>query len=102
MRHRVYISGPMSGLPDNNYPSFFAIEALLLADGHDVVNPARTGAEDTAHLADPDWHDYMASAIVRMRGATAICPMPGSERSDGCQIEQIVARRNRLETVFPK
>ena len=42
---RVYISGPMSGLPELNFPAFHAAAASLRAKGLDVVNPAEINAE---------------------------------------------------------
>ena len=40
----VYIAGPMTGLPDLNYPAFNAAEEALTAAGHAVLNPARNGS----------------------------------------------------------
>lgn len=37
---RVYLSGPMAGLPEHNFPAFHAHAAQLRAAGYDVVNPA--------------------------------------------------------------
>ena len=36
----VYISGAMTGLPDNNYPAFHAKATELRAKGYIVRNPA--------------------------------------------------------------
>jgi hypothetical protein len=44
MTEAVYIAGPMTGLPEFNFPAFFAAEAELLGSGVDpilVFNPAR-------------------------------------------------------------
>ena len=37
---RIYIAGPMSGLPDLNSPAFNAMAERLRAHGHHVENPA--------------------------------------------------------------
>ena len=37
---RIYLSGPMSGLPELNFPAFHAEAARLRALGFEVVNPA--------------------------------------------------------------
>ena len=37
---RIYLSGPMTGLPGLNFPAFAAITANLRAYGHTVTNPA--------------------------------------------------------------
>jgi hypothetical protein len=39
----IYISGPMSGLPNLNFPAFYAAQAKLEAEGYKVVNPAEIG-----------------------------------------------------------
>lgn len=40
---RLYIAGPMTGYPQNNYPLFNGAAASLRARGFDVVNPAEFG-----------------------------------------------------------
>lgn len=41
---RIYISGPMTGLPDNNRPAFDAAAKRLREQGHFVINPAELSA----------------------------------------------------------
>lgn len=38
----IYLSGPMSGLPDYNWPTIDAAAVALRSAGHTVVNPAET------------------------------------------------------------
>lgn len=47
---RVYLAGPMSGIPEHNYPAFFEGEEILEAMGYDVVNPARLDALTTEEI----------------------------------------------------
>lgn len=37
---RLYLAGPMTGLPDFNYPAFHAAAAAWRAAGWTVANPA--------------------------------------------------------------
>ena len=39
---RIYIGGPMRGLPDLNFPAFHEAAAMLRAEGHHVFNPAES------------------------------------------------------------
>ncbi len=95
----VYISGPMTGIRDFNRAAFHDAAARLEEAGLVVINPAITGEEDTAHLRRVDWHDYMMSALDRLRGATAICFLEGWEESFGARIEALVAEKMGLERV---
>lgn len=53
---RYYIAGPMSGIPQFNFPLFHAAAAALRAQGFDIVSPAETDPEDVreAAMASPD------------------------------------------------
>ena len=80
---RIYISGPMTGLPDNNFPSFHSAAAALRACGYEVVNPAEI---------DPG----VSADIV---GKRALCDcdvlalLPGWQDSDGANLELHLAHR---------
>jgi hypothetical protein len=99
MIEQIYISGPMTGYEDNNYPLFNLVADWIVRGGNAAINPAETGAIDTAHLEDPEWHDYMMSAIDRMRDATAIHFIKGWWRSYGAWIEFIVAKKMKLKVI---
>lgn len=71
---RVYIAGPMSGLPQFNFPAFYAAAAALREQGYEVISPAELDdAEDKgAAMASPDgdpasakrtWGDFLARDV---------------------------------------
>ena len=99
MIEQIYISGPMTGYEDNNYPLFNLVADWIVRGGNAAINPAETGAIDTARIDDPEWHDYMMSAIDRMRDATAIHFIKGWWRSYGAWIEFIVAKKMKLKVI---
>lgn len=42
---KVYVAGPMQGIPHFNFPAFNAIALALRAKGHEVFNPAEKDIE---------------------------------------------------------
>lgn len=42
---RVYVAGPMRGIPEFNFPAFYAAAAKLRAEGHTVFSPAERDNE---------------------------------------------------------
>lgn len=56
---RLYVAGPMSGYPLNNYPEFNRVAAELRSAGYTVVNPAEVGPEGRSHYVDLLRQDLM-------------------------------------------
>ena len=82
---RYYISGPMTGLPDFNFPAFHAAAARLRAIGHEVVNPAELDAMDGDK--EMAWADYLRRDIKALMDCDSIAMLPGWERSKGAMLE---------------
>ena len=83
---RVYLSGPMSGYPDFNFPAFHAAAAVLRAGGAVVVNPAEHGLVDCA-----TWGDYVRADIAQLSVCESIALMPGWSQSRGAVLEVHIA-----------
>ena len=90
---KVYVSGPMTGIPDLNFPLFRRVTDALRAMGHEVVSPVETNDDPNAQ-----WLDCIAADVLSMRGCRAICFLPGYERSKGARIEAIVAEQGNMAT----
>lgn len=86
MTQRVYLAGPMTGLPDFNFPAFHAAAARLRADGHHVENPAENSAPPCG-----SWEGYMRLAIAQLITCDTIALLPGWENSRGASIENRLA-----------
>ena len=69
---RIYIAGPMSGLPDLNYPAFHAKAAELRALGFHVENPAENPAPHCS-----SWLGYMRLAVAQLATCDAVYLLPG-------------------------
>lgn len=47
MKPTLYIAGPMSGLPDHNYPAFHDAASVLTKAGYSILNPAENEKKRT-------------------------------------------------------
>lgn len=85
-RETVYISGPMSGLPEFNYPAFRIKHAELVRAGYGVRNPALIEG-------DPSWtwEQWMKAALRLQMGADVVHMLPGWRKSRGARIERRLA-----------
>ena len=102
---KIYVAGPMTGLPEWNYPAFNAAAAELRAEGHEVVNPAEMGEKyGTANEINAD-PQKLADLIIEELDALAMCDaiylLPGWEKSPGTRRELGVALApcNRLQII---
>lgn len=84
----LYVCGPMTGLPEFNYPAFNAAAAALRAMGYDVVNPA----ENCLPIEAP-WADHLRLAIAKLVMCDAVATLPGVEHSRGAQLEIHIAKQ---------
>lgn len=87
---RVYVAGPMTGLPEFNFPAFHAATATLRARGLDVINPA----EFTPDLDNvPAWEDCMRRDIAALVTCDSVVLLPGWEASRGATLEHLIATK---------
>lgn len=87
---KIYLSGPMSGLPDFGYPIFNNHATRLRNDGHEVINPADNFDGRTDHPAGRP--AYMRLDIQHVLDSEAVAVLPGWESSAGARLEVSVAR----------
>lgn len=85
---KLYIAGPMTGLPSLNFPAFHAAAATLRAAGHVAVNPAEINPDMTA-----EWTDCMFEDLKQLTHCDGIVMLQGWEKSPGAQIERLWAGR---------
>ena len=104
---RIYLSGPMTGRIDNNFPAFRRVAAELRKAGYEVVDPS----ELNVGLPEPDrqaqpleweafWHACLRKDLRALMDCEAIALMRGWEQSKGAQLEQHVAHRVGLHVLF--
>lgn len=98
MNRVIYISGPMTGLPDFNREAFFKAEReLAKLVSADFVNPARINGTETEGWK---WADYMRVALREMMAADCIYMLEGWEKSKGALLELEVAKQLGMSVMF--
>lgn len=101
---RVYITGPMRGVPYFNFPAFDAAKEKLERLGYIAVSPAdidrEFGFDAMALPADTDWREIpdeldlrviVARDIEALLGCEAVYALPNSDTSSGAKAELAVA-----------
>jgi len=91
----IYISGPISGLPDGNRPAFAAVAEAFRLKGWVVVNPHDLFAEDV----EESWEGYMRKDLAALLTCTHLVMLPGWELSRGAQLEKLVADAVGIQTL---
>lgn len=84
---RLYIAGPMTGLPDLNYPEFNQWARLLRSEGFEVVNPA-----ETALPSSTAWTTFMRAGISGLVTCDAVAVLSDWEQSRGAFLEVTLAK----------
>ena len=82
----LYVAGPMSNLPEFNYPAFHAAEDALRGAGYRVLSPAITIDPPAPEEAHP-WDWYMRRALRSLTYADGIALLPGWQDSRGARLE---------------
>lgn len=90
---RLYIAGPMSGVPQHNYPAFDEAANALRAAGYLVVNPAR----DNGVPEGQPWEAYMRADIPLLCECDGVAYLMGAatprqmQLSRGLRLERAIA-----------
>lgn len=83
---KIYVAGPMTGLPDFNYPAFREAASRLRAIGHDVEDPS-TNVNPTPD----DYHGWLRAGLTQLIQCDAVALLDGWESSGGARLEVNVA-----------
>jgi hypothetical protein len=94
---RVYVAGPMTGLPELNFPAFHAATERLRERGYIVVNPAELSVtiKPEAH----DWEARMRIDLAEMMRCDVVALLPGWSRSRGATLEESTASAVGIPTM---
>lgn len=92
---KIYLAGPMTGLPEFNYPAFSAEAARLRGLGYTVENPAENPEPECR-----SWEGYMRRAIGQLITCDAITFLPGWADSRGATLERDLALDLKIRVLY--
>lgn len=78
----IYVAGPMTGLPDFNYPAFRAAAAQLRTFGFEVEDPS-TNSNPTPD----DYHGWLRAGLAQLIRCDGVALLEGWEASGGARLE---------------
>ena len=86
--YHLYLSGPMTGLKDKNFPAFMKAAIKLRAKKYRVVNPAEL------NIGDPQatWEACLVRDIKEMMKCRAVALLPNWRKSRGAKLEVYIAK----------
>lgn len=88
----VYIAGPMSKMPDHNFPVFHAAAKKWREAGWRVINPAELDGAEQGGPDDRFPRDfYLRRDLAALTQCHAIALLPGWQVSEGAKLEHAVA-----------
>lgn len=104
MKEKVYLSGPMTGVPLSNFPAFREAATRLRAAGYDVLSPAELDElagyyPDEAGTKPADYGKLLLRdlTLIVSERPTKIVLLDGWRRSYGARAEVSLARAMRIE-----
>jgi len=92
----IYLSGPISGMPEKNHPLFMRVASHLRSQGHEVYNPREfcwTEGVFPKRRAFAEYCDFICNK------ADAIVLLPGWQKSKGATTERGLAENCGLEII---
>lgn len=89
----IYVSGPMSGLLNNNVPAFNAAAKALRELRYKVVNPAELDKGEPCRT----WEDCLRRDIRHLTHCTDVATLKGYKKSRGATLEILIAKALSFE-----
>lgn len=100
---RIFISGPMRGVPNFNYPRFNAVAQILRDQGHEVVNPVEVGKAfgkpERINADEGILREVVKAEAALVPTCDAICLLKGWQRSVGAKRELQIALAMGMEVL---
>jgi hypothetical protein len=97
---KVYISGPMTGIPNLNFPQFEAAENVVKCALLECFNPIHIPAPLTALKGDALWRYYMHHCVRAIPDCDAMLMLPNWQNSKGAVWEHRIAEMLGLTILY--
>lgn len=88
----LYLSGPMTGVPDLNRPAFTKAAKALRKKGYSVVNPPELDKNDPQR----SWEGCLRRDISHEMKCKAIATLPRWKKSRGANLEIYIGKSLKL------
>lgn len=83
-----YISGPMTGIEEYNFPAFAKVADYLRERGLEVVSAHEVEHNDNGVPGSLTWDEYLRGDLIEMlKKCNGIILLPGWESSKGAMVE---------------
>lgn len=79
----LYLSSPMSGLPDLNRPAFYAAAKRLRVAGYIVINPPELDRREPCNT----WEECLQRDLRQLTKCEGIATLPNWTKSRGANLE---------------
>ena len=94
---RLYVAGPMTGLPGYNYPAFDGAAALLAERGYPVENPTENEQLFKDRVGPPHYTEYLRAGLAQLLRCDGVATLEGWWNSGGARWEVQTAGMLGLE-----
>lgn len=89
MKRTVYISGAITGVPNDNLPQFRAAQEMIKDLGYNTIVP-----HDLDPKSDnPTWHDWMRACSKALMDADILVSLPEEKYSQGAAAERMMCKK---------
>lgn len=85
---KLYISGPITGIEDNNRRAFALAQHRLMISGYEVLNPHTLGPQ-SGYQDGLRWSDYLKTDLeaILVEKVDGVATLPGWYKSPGAMLE---------------
>lgn len=92
---KIYISGKITGMPEEEAFALFEKAENKLKNGWIPVNPMKL-----AHNHDRTWENFMKIDLIHMLQCDAVYMLPNWKESRGANIEHDLALQLRMPVIY--